>query len=332
IPDKTARHNNLAEITAAAPADAVANTEHLFNRSISYHYLPASVYEHRTNAGEAMYIAHMVLTLIKQNCKESIGIVAFSQEQQNEIEDALETLAEQWKMATQLEEAYQRTEDEQFVGLFVKNLENVQGDERDIIIMSVCYGYDSNKKMLMNFGPINRKGGEKRLNVIFSRAKKHMAVVASIKHTDIKNESNEGANYFRRFLQYAYLVSTGQHADATGILHTLANKQQTAKTDTGIVVTQIAQALNAQGYLTDTYLGQSYFKCQLGVRKHKSDTQYTLGILVDEDGDSNNVLEKYFQRPLTMQAFGWNIVQVWVKDWYHKKDEVLAGLLQQLKA
>src|SRR4029078_11471096 len=98
------------------------------------------------------------------------------------------------------------------------NLENVQGDERDIIIMSICYGYDSNKRMIMNFGPINRKGGEKRLNVIFSRAKKHMAVISSIKHADIKNEYNEGANFFRRYLNYAELVSTGHLEEAMGVL------------------------------------------------------------------------------------------------------------------
>ena len=98
-----------------------------------------------------------------------------------------------------LEEAYSRTEDEQFVGLIIKNLENIQGDERDIIIMSVCYGFDGRRKMLMNFGPINRKGGEKRLNVIFSRARKHMAIVSSVKYHHITNEYNELANYFRRF-------------------------------------------------------------------------------------------------------------------------------------
>ncbi len=72
-----------------------------------------------------------------------------------------------------------REDDDQFVGLFVKNLENVQGDERDIILMSVCYGPDRDGRMLMNFGPINQDGGEKRLNVIFSRAREHMALVSA---------------------------------------------------------------------------------------------------------------------------------------------------------
>ena len=90
---------------------------------------------------EAAYIAQLVKELLHRGTKESIGIVAFSQEQQHAIEDALEGLAAaDSSFAQQLEEAYNRTENDQFTGLIVKNLENIQGDERDIIIMSVCYG------------------------------------------------------------------------------------------------------------------------------------------------------------------------------------------------
>ena len=202
----------------------------LFDRSISFHFHPNSVYEKRSNTDEADYIAQLVRELLKRKVEESIGIVAFSQEQQHTIEDALTTLAQTDKEFEQLlEEAYSRTEDDQFVGLIIKNLENIQGDERDIIIMSVCYGFDSRKKMLMNFGPINKKGGEKRLNVIFSRAKKHMAIVSSIKYHNITNEYNEGANYFRRFLQYAENISAGNMQTARTILDSVViNKKEAA--------------------------------------------------------------------------------------------------------
>src|SRR6185295_15496871 len=124
--------------------------------------------------------------------------------QQGEIEDALRQLGEDDEpFGNRLEAEFNREENDQFCGLIVKNLENVQGDERDIIILSICYGYDANRRMLMNFGPINQKGGEKRLNVIFSRAKHHMAIVSSIRHSDITNDYNDGANSLRNFLQYA---------------------------------------------------------------------------------------------------------------------------------
>lgn len=330
IPDRIASRKDLNEIIVSSPEEAGKNTAYLFDRSISYHYMPNAIYDQRTNADEARYIAHLVLSLLRENCSESIGVVAFSQEQQTAIEDAIESLAEEWKMTAQLEEAYQRTEDDQFVGLFVKNLENVQGDERDIIIMSICYGYDSNKKMLMNFGPINRKGGEKRLNVIFSRAKKHICVVSSIRHTDIKNEYNEGANYFRKFLQYASLLSCGSYEDAKSLLHSLSNKAEEKEVVKNIVVDELSALLRAKGFIVDTNLGLSYFKCQLGVRKNVQDETYALGILVDSDEPGKEVIEKFYQRPLTMQTFGWNVMQVWTKDWLHKKEEVLDQILKQL--
>ena len=97
----------------------------------------------------------------------------------------------------------EREEDDQFVGLFVKNLENVQGDERDVIIMSVCYGPDADGKMLMNFGPINQRGGERRLNVVFSRADVTWRWSRRSAHDAITNDYNDGANTLRRFLRYA---------------------------------------------------------------------------------------------------------------------------------
>ena len=100
----------------------------------------------------------------------SIGIIAFSEAQQGEIETALNRLAEtDDKFRAALDAELEREQNGQFVGLLVKNLENIQGDERDIILLSVCYGPGPNGKMLMNFGPINQSGGERRLNVAFSR-------------------------------------------------------------------------------------------------------------------------------------------------------------------
>jgi len=132
------------------------------------------------------------------NCHFPVTRGSSFQQQQHAIEDALEEIAAaDADFARQLEEAYNRTENDQFTGLIVKNLENIQGDERDIIIMRVCYGFDVPRRMLMNFGPVNKRGGEKRLNVLFSRARMHTAVTASIRFEHITNEYNEGASYLR---------------------------------------------------------------------------------------------------------------------------------------
>ena len=336
IPDKTIQHNEKAAIEILKSEDAITNADALFDRSISFHFHPNAVYEKRNNIDEANYIAFLVCTLLKRKVNESIGIVAFSQEQQNTIEDALTNLAATDKeFELLLEEAYNRTENDQFIGLIIKNLENIQGDERDIIIMSVCYGFDARKKMFMNFGPINKKGGEKRLNVIFSRAKKHMAIVSSIKHFNITNEYNEGANYFRRFLQYAENISLGNMQIARTILDGLVvNKSTlTSKDNNGIVLKQIKEQLEIKGYQVTAQVGQSDFKCSLAVKLNAKDLDYTLSILLDDEKhySNQNLIEQYYQRPAILQSFGWRTIHVFAKDWLLHPDRVILQILKRLK-
>jgi predicted DNA-binding WGR domain protein/DNA polymerase III delta prime subunit len=334
IPDKTIHHQEKALIRVARPEDATANADFLFDRSISYHLLTDSVYNKRSNSAEAGYIARMVKELLNRGVKESIGIVAFSQEQQHAIEDALEEIAAaDADFAQQLEEAYNRTENDQFTGLIVKNLENIQGDERDIIIMSVCYGFDDQRRMLMNFGPVNKRGGEKRLNVLFSRARMHMAVVASIRFEHITNEYNEGANYLRRWLQYAELISEGRMAAARVILDGLTPRKPggTAITPT-IMREEIKEQLVARGYEVAEQVGQSGFKCSLAVRRTPEDEAYALAILIDDDQHyrNDNLIEQYYQRPAILKSFGWKVLSIYAKDWLHQPQKVMEQIFKAL--
>lgn len=328
IPDKTIHKNEKAGILISQVKEAGGQVEALYDRSISYHFLEGSVYEKRSNRGEAVYIAHLVRELLNREVKESIGIVAFSQEQQHMIERALEELGEEdGAFMQQLEDAYNRMENDQFTGLIIKNLENIQGDERDIIIMSVCYGPDTRGKMLMNFGPINKKGGEKRLNVLFSRARTHMAVVSSIRHPAITNEYNEGANYLKRFLQYAEMVSQGQMQGARSILDSLVlrRKEAAAEIRPFLVREQIRQQIQAWGYEVDEQIGQSDFKCSLAVKAKAGDQAYTLGILLDDDQHylNDNLIEQYYQRPAVLERFGWRVLPVFSRDWLHQPQKVM---------
>ena len=334
VPDQSIHTQARPEILVQEPGDAVQLINEVLHRSISYHYLPNGIYEKRSNKDEAAYIAQMVRALLTSGVQDSIGIVAFSKEQQSVIEDALDALADaDPAFEQQLEAAYNRTEDDQFIGLIVKNLENIQGDERDIIIMSVCYGFDSNKKMLMNFGPINKRGGEKRLNVIFSRAKKHMVVVSSIQHQHITNVHNAGANYFKRFLHYAQMVSVGNMQAASTILHSLvANKQLQRSTTQSPIALQIREKLAAKGFAADLNIGQSVFTCPLAVKRNVDDTHYTLAILIDDEQHytNDNWLEQYFQRPAILKAFGWKVITVYAKDWLQQPDYIMQQLLLRL--
>lgn len=338
IPDQTVYYNNRPGIEVGKPEEGAHTAKFLLQNSISYHYLPNSVYEQRTNASEARYIAIMVRELLLKNTEESIGIVAFSQEQQAAILKELDILSNQDKdFDAALENASNRKDEGQFTGLFVKNLENVQGDERDIIIMSICYGHDRRNKMLMNFGPVNRKGGEKRLNVIFSRAKKHMAVVSSIKHHHITNDYNAGAGYLKKFLHYAEMVSSGNVQQAGGILNSLSAgndhaQQVIAKPGYIQVTARLKEALESRGYMVEEAVGQSSFKCSLAVRKKQQDDTYSLGIMIDDDQHyaNRNVMDQYCLRPAILENFGWKIVHVYAKDWLENSTAVLDVIIAEL--
>jgi predicted DNA-binding WGR domain protein len=336
IPDRQRAIANRPELIFSATMQSGANVDALLARSISFHFMEAGIYENRRNPAEAAYIAQMVRGILQRDTKLSIGLVAFSEAQQCEIESALNRLGEEdSEFAARLENEYIREENDVFCGLFVKNLENVQGDERDIIIMSVCYGHDANGQLRMNFGPINQRGGEKRLNVIFSRAKHHMAIVSSIRHQDITNDYNDGANCLKNFLHYAEAISKGDEAAARWVLENLnpLSRKALAPLSKGdAVVKDLAAALCRRGYVVDLNVGQSKFRCDLAVRGN-ADSFYQLGVLVDTDGhySNPNLLDRYLMQPSILKAFGWRFAMVLTKDWYHEQDNVLARLEKLLQ-
>lgn len=337
IPEKNIWRQG-GEIIVTNPEQALENFHHILNRSISYHFIQNGLYEpkKRRNKAEAEYIAYLVRELLKQNIDKSIGIVAFSEAQQEEIENAIETIAKRDSdFANLLEKESEKEKDDQFCGLFIKNLENVQGDERDIIILSVCYGFDKNHKMLMNFGPINKSGGEKRLNVVFSRAKYHMVVVSSIKYNNITNEYNHGANCLRNYLRYSEAISKGDLQTAETILYTIKPEKKIVrdKMETDAAVEKIKQKLEELGYIVERNIGQSDFRCDLAVRC-KNDDCYKLGIMVDTADFYKNtdLIESYILKPQVLRLFGWKTVLVLAKDFYHNPDAVIKYLVKEIES
>jgi superfamily I DNA and/or RNA helicase/predicted DNA-binding WGR domain protein len=335
IPDVYSVDNQQNEIEVYKAKDAIKNTPLIYKNSITYHYLPTGIYDNRMNDDEAEYIAYMVREILMSDTNKSLGIVAFSMQQQSNIENALNRLAnDDTKFAIVLEEAFSGNNEEEFTGLFVKNLENVQGDERDIMILSICYGYNPKGKMLMNFGPINRRGGEKRLNVIFSRAKYHMVIVSSIKHNDITNEYNEGANYLKKYLQYSQYVSAGKFDAAQSILHNLGRRKQIKdKAKETLWIDEIKQFLEEKGYFVKLNLGQSRLKIDLGIKKEKTQKLYDLGIIIDhiESYQSNDVLSQYYTIPQILNVFGWQVYKIFANDWLNHKDSILQNIIDVLE-
>jgi hypothetical protein len=331
-------HSVTPQISTSSPSQVAEVVDGMLAGSITAVRVADGVYVRRTNPAEARWIAGLVQEILARDTGKSLGIVAFSEAQQGEIERALDELAEaDSEFGAQYEAEQLRTRDEQDAGLFVKNLENVQGDERDIIIMSVCYAAGPDGRMLMNFGPINTSGGEKRLNVIFSRARQHMVIVSSIEPEAITNTYNDGANTLRRFLTYANAVSQANpeatraalaQYPARGGTITAGTKSQVGKS---AVVDQLSQALRENGVIVETAVGESVFRCDLALRL-PADTGHRLAVLVDTPDRlaADTLLERLTTHPRALTTGGWRTHHVLTGDWTTNPDAVLARLLDTL--
>ncbi|MFT7676425.1 MAG: hypothetical protein ACI8QC_000396 [Planctomycetota bacterium] len=303
-------------------------------RPISFHYLPKAVYHKRRNQDEAEYVARLVRGLLVEAPERSIGVVAFSEAQQGELELALERLAEEDEEFGELyERAMDKEDDDEAEPLFIKNLENVQGDERDVIVLSVCYGPDDAGKMRMNFGPINKGGGEKRLNVVFSRARRHMAVVSSFTSERITNDYNDGANCLKRYLRYAQASSRGDARGAARVLDEChpAPMEAGQAAQPEAVLDSLSDWLREQGWVVDRAVGRSRFQVDIGVRA-AGEARYRLALSVDTAAHYANpdVIEAYCQRPGVLAAFGWTVLRVLAIDWLDDRGAVEARLRELL--
>ena len=338
IPDQSLREAVSAnEPVKSDDTEAWAQgVDRLLHYPITTHRIADGLYDRRVNLPEARYIAGLVREILLRETGQSIGIAAFSEAQQTEIENALDRLgAEDSAFAAALEREYVREDDGQFNGLFVKNLENVQGDERDIILMSVCYAPGRDGRMVMNFGPINQRGGEKRLNVIFSRARRHMAIVSTIAPEAITNIHNDGARALRSFLSFAEAQSNGASDHAQAVLSTLnpdASKTFGADIPADAVRTAIANALRQRGHTVHEYVGGASFRCDLAIVNPAGDG-YSLGILLDRDSDAQlSVEERFLFRPTILRSFGWRVIDIPVASWQRAREVTVDRIEAELRS
>ena len=182
----------------------------------------------------------------------------------------------------------------------------------------------------MNFGPINQAGGEKRLNVVFSRARHHMVVVSSITSGQITNDYNDGARALKQYLAYAEASSRGDRAGAARVLATLSHARDDAR-PSDPVAAQLAAALRDRGFEADLAPGQSGFRVDVGVRRPGA-RAYALGLLVDSTAfhAAGTALERYLQRPAVLRAFGWKVLLVLGREWWDAPEAVLDRIAAEL--
>lgn len=269
----------------------------------------------RSNAAEADTIVKEVVKRLQSDSKESIGIVAFSKVQQNLIEDKLgDALAKYPELE---KKAYNGDEP-----IFIKNLENVQGDERDVILFSVGYGPDKNGKVSMNFGPLNNVGGERRLNVAVSRARNEMVVytIMEPEMIDLKRTKALGVAGLKNFLKFA----------KTGELPLRNSQVSETRKDIADV---IGDELRSKGYKVDTHVGHSAFKVDIAIVDPKDSEKYILGILCDGDNfyQAKTEREREIGQPSFLHHLGWNLLRVWSLDWYIDKKQVMDSILKAIR-
>lgn len=274
----------------------------------------------RTNLAEANAIVKEIKRRYNDPIlsKQSIGVVTFNINQQNLIEDLLDIEFEKDKGFDEWRAAAKEP-------IFVKNLENVQGDERDVILFSICYGPDEEGNISMNFGPLNREGGYRRLNVAVSRARDEMKVFSSITaaNIDTSRTSAQGVIALKHFLEYA----------ATGILSVPYTKKRSEKYKYLSVIDSIAERLGNYGYKCDKLVGHSEYKVDIAVVDPEDEDRYILGIELDGANyiDARTTRDREVGQISVLKGLGWNVIRVWTMDWWFESDKVIKKILDRIK-
>lgn len=271
----------------------------------------------RTNRTEAQAVIEEIKRRYQDPALsgQSLGVVTFNISQQHLVDDMLtEACAQDPEL-----EKWAFNEEEP---LFIKNLENVQGDERDVILFSIGFGPDENGKIYMNFGPLNRDGGWRRLNVAVSRARCEMMVFSTLRseQLDLNRTKAEGVAALRGFLEYA----EGRPL--------ALEETQSRKTDSEGIAAAIAEALAAEGYETDLSVGRSEYRMDIGVVDPKNSDQYLLGIMLDGAtyGAAKTTRDREIAQLGVLGGLGWQILRVWCMDWWDNREKELRRILNKL--
>lgn len=269
----------------------------------------------RTNRSEAEVIVAETVLRLQNEPTRSIGIVAFSKTQSDLIEDLLtEVLAQHPELEQQNLDAEEP--------LFIKNLENVQGDERDIILFSVGYGPDKDGKLSMNFGPLNKIGGERRLNVAVSRARYEMKVFSTLRpeQIDERRTQAEGVLGLKQFLKFA----------TNGIK---GGNESNDKHGVSLIATQLADALRHKGYDVRLGVGSSTSRIDVAVVDPVHPNRYLLGIVCDGESyfSMKTARDREVVQPTILHMLGWRLVHVWAGDWLLRSDTVVNDIIEDLK-
>lgn len=291
---------------------------------VEYVHVTNGVYDRsgkRDNMIEAKKVAELVFAHFRKHPDRSLGVVTFSEAQQAAVDAAIRQLR---LKNTSMEHFFDEEKEEPF---FVKNLENVQGDERDTIFFSIGYAKDSNGIMYMNFGPLSREGGYRRLNVAITRAKYNVKLIGSITATDIDLDktSSEGVKLLRSYIDYAQ----------RGIV---ALESETSYSGTETFDSPFEEAvydfLCSKGYEVVTQVGCSGFRIDMAIKHPSQSGKFAIGIECDGAmyHSSRMARERDRLRQTVLEDMGWNIYRIWSTDWIKNQHYEEERLIQAIEA
>ncbi len=282
---------------------------------VSFHFVKG-VYDRsksRTNRIEADAIVNQIMKRLNdpELQKYSIGVVTLNKAQQQLIEDLLD---EKRRTHPEIEHFFETATEP----LFVKNLENVQGDERDVILFSICYGPDQTGRISMNFGPINQVGGGRRLNVAVSRSRHEMHVFASLRHDQIDSARTSSGSLakLQSFLEYA--------ENGRASLYRSITASSNAKCET-YFEEQVKAALEREGMVVHAQVGCSGYRIDLAIVHPKFPGRYVLAIECDGAFyySAKTARDRDKLRQRVLEGLGWTIHRIWSRDWWDNPTEAI---------
>lgn len=293
--------------------------------AIKYFPVPEAYFVGKNgNQKEAETVIDHLIKMIDQNPRRSYGVIAMGQPQAVALEEALDRrLSNDNSAKALIDRASSFIDGEADAGLFIKNLENVQGDERDVILISVGYApANAGSKLRMNFGPLSKQGGGRRLNVAITRAKSETHVFSSFSPSAIATDEevlnrNPDLAIFGRYLKYAEAVSSGNVDVAMSILNSFPMAGTISQRRSSRFALDVKRRLEELGHLVSAEIGTSGFYIDLAIHHPVFKSNFVLGIECDGAifHSTPYARDRDKIREDLLKARGWRIERVWSQDW-----------------
>lgn len=294
------------------------------------------LWEDKSNRAEAEKIVSLLKEFfVNRRNNETVGIITFNASQRDLINDMIdEECAEDATFGKMVTDEMKRFDNGEDVGLFIKNIESVQGDERDVIIFSIGYAKNSEGRLMQRFGWLNNRGGENRLNVAISRAKQKIMIVTSFDPEDLQVEEtkNEGPRILKKYLQYARAISDGNRELADSILHSFGDERwlDSEEYNSGKIADRVYNTLVRKGYTVEKNVGIGGYQIDLAV---KQNDKYILGIECDSRlyEISTSTRERDYHRQKYLESRGWKIHRVWTPGMWKDPEKEIARIISAIE-